>query len=164
TRGYRHYRDPGQLAFARVEPGEGNLSEDALQQQSSPDWNRVVDVRRRLSADTSLQRHAVRLGSKQKPGRRLQLLGPLDTGLLDQGAQLQSVWTAKTYPGIAELALGLVWPLPVHYQGTGKAGINVVHADGHVIFVGGKKFTTGPGYLDPEDRWWHDGIEPDAPQ
>jgi type II secretory pathway pseudopilin PulG len=83
---------------------------------------------------------------------------------LDQGAQLQSVWTAKTYPGIAELALGMIWPLPVHYQGTGKAGINVVHADGHVIFVGGKKFNTGPGYLDPEDRWWHDGIDPDVPQ
>jgi hypothetical protein len=39
-----------------------------------------------------------------------------------------------------------------------------VHADGHVIFVGGKKFNTGPGYLDPEDRWWHDGIDPVVPQ
>ena len=99
------------------------------------------------------------------PQRLDKLLIPSEAKLfLDQGAQLQSVWTAKTYPGIAELALGMIWPLPVHYQGTGKAGINVVHADGHVIFVGGKKFNTGPGYLDPEDRWWHDGIDPDVPQ
>ena len=65
TRGYRDYRDPGQLAFVRLKQGKGNFSEDPLQQQSSPDRDCVVDVCRRLPADTSLQRHAICLSGEQ---------------------------------------------------------------------------------------------------
>lgn len=101
-------------------------------------------------------------GPGDPPKKADQLPVPTEAKLfVDQGAAFQSVWTAKTYPREGELALNLVWPLPIHFYGTGKAGINAVHADGHVLFYGGRKYERGPGWLDPEDRWWRYGIDPD---
>ena len=93
TRGYRDYRDPGQLAFVRLKQGKGNFSEDSLQQQSSPDRDRVVDVCRRLSADTSLQRHAICLSGEQEQVRCLQLLESIAAGL-----RKQLLLSAQTFP------------------------------------------------------------------
>jgi prepilin-type N-terminal cleavage/methylation domain-containing protein len=81
---------------------------------------------------------------------------------LDQGARLQSVWTFKTYPETADLALGYVWPLPIHHYRSGKEGINAVHADNHVSFYGGHQYKSGPGNLHNLDRWWRYGVDPEV--
>jgi prepilin-type processing-associated H-X9-DG protein len=100
--------------------------------------------------------------SRDEPPKKLDKL-PIPTEaklFLDQGARFNSVWSASTFGPRGDLSLGMLWPLPIHYLNSGKAGINVVYADGHVTFVGGKNYREGPGKLDPEDRWWRYGIDP----
>lgn len=95
------------------------------------------------------------------PKRLEKLPNPADAKLfLDQGARLNSVWSASTFGPTGDLSLGLTWPIPIHYFRSGKEGINLVYADNHVVFLGGKNYRNGPGKLDPDDRWWRYGVDP----
>jgi prepilin-type N-terminal cleavage/methylation domain-containing protein len=106
--------------------------------------------------------YAITAEDDEYPPQSLDKLpGPSDAKLfLDQGARFQSVWTFKTYPEDADLAIGFVWPIPIHYYRSGKEGVNVVHADNHVSFYGGKQYKDGPGRLTADERWWRYGIDP----
>ncbi len=106
--------------------------------------------------------YAITAADDEYPRQKLDKLPqPSDVKLfLDQGARFQSVWTFKTYPETADLALGYVWPIPIHSYRSGKEGVNVVHGDNHVNFYGGSRYRTGPGNLKNEDRWWRVGIDP----
>ena len=106
-------------------------------------------------------------GFPGKPVRKIDALAsPSEAKLfLDMGARLNSVWTRVTLPANNPGGFGSVWPLPVHYGRsikpghTGKAGINAVMADGSVAFFGGKRYDTGPGFVDLQLRWWREGVE-----
>lgn len=82
---------------------------------------------------------------------------------LDQGFTLHTVWTRRTYPATAELSYGYTWPIANYFFRTGKAGVNVVHADGHVDFVNGKAYRDGPGNdQDFQYSWWRTGLRPEG--
>ncbi len=100
--------------------------------------------------------------SRFEPPKTLEKLpNPMEAKLfLDQGARFQSVWSASTFGPRGDLSLGLTWLIPIHYLRSGKEGINVVYADGHVTFVGGKNYQKGPGKIDADDRWWRYGVDP----
>jgi len=83
----------------------------------------------------------------------------------DQGVSGQSVWTWKTLrPDHRGNPLKLHWPVPMHYPGSSKAGINAVHSDTHVDFFGGIDYERGPGDYrvgrGTGFRWWREGIDP----
>jgi prepilin-type N-terminal cleavage/methylation domain-containing protein/prepilin-type processing-associated H-X9-DG protein len=85
---------------------------------------------------------------------------------MDAGYRDHAVWTTVTVPIANSTSYGSVWPIPTHYlrgykpgQTGGKAGINVLMADGHVKFYGGKDYLTGPGKDDPSQLWWRYGAD-----
>jgi prepilin-type N-terminal cleavage/methylation domain-containing protein len=86
---------------------------------------------------------------------------------MDEGGRDSAVWSIVTIPVTAPNSFGSVWPAPTHYlrsfkpgQTGGKAGINVVMADGSVRFVGGLNYHRGPGNpIDVQYSWWRYGAD-----
>lgn len=162
-----NYYDPKALDFvdnyfARLRP---YLQQDAIwlcpackQQLDSPEYRRDLPAPE-LAMMGNI--YAITAADDDFPAQNMDRLAlPSEVKVfLDQGARFQSVWTFKTYPETSELALGYVWPIPIHYYRSGKAGINAVHADNHVSFYGGQNYKKGPGNLDNDDRWWRFGLD-----
>jgi prepilin-type N-terminal cleavage/methylation domain-containing protein/prepilin-type processing-associated H-X9-DG protein len=103
-----------------------------------------------------------------KPIRKMDALtGPSEAKLfMDSGYRDHGVWTTATVAITDNLNWNTVWPLPTHYlrgwqpgKTGGKAGINVVMADGHVDFFGGRHFADGPAKVDSEQTWWRRGVD-----